>query len=576
MRKIYLFAAFAALLTVGFSSCKVFKGATVNCTPDPVEVHADSIRFQLKASVPPKSGMKKGGTYTGEAKFGSVSQGKVVFSSDKYPKVKKTGIDTTISFRRPFEKSMDGNSLLIKQDYERKGKTFELPNVENLCECCITTSKLVYEGTYLIFSTHNYVKEVRAERKAQFNFPKNVFDIQAGDYSKGDIVAIGDFLKKKYITKKVTIKGFASPEGPFARNTELSINRSKQVKTWLVEQLKTAGYDNYLDSSFFDVAVTYEDWDGFKASIQGQPYSEDVKKQIITLVSAGLDPNDLENKIMQLVGGKEKVEYILAPLRRATIEMEGFEFRRTDAEIDKVANDFIDGKLQGNIKDTFEKEEWMYAISRQDKPARKKVLLEAFRDAYSSDARAFNDLGVIALMENDADAGMNYLDKAYKLNTKDYAIQNNIGAAYVRNGKYKEAKEILENSLAGRNTPEASFNLGVVLEKMARYNMAIERFNAASSLQGAYYNAGLCKLLMGDVNGAKSSLEEAVKQSGDQMAMPYYVLAIAGAKSKDPSLMTVNLRKACQIDSSLKDKARKDLEFRNYWNNTEFKAAIGG
>jgi hypothetical protein len=40
--------------------------------------------------------------------------------------------------------------------------------------------------------------------------------------------------------------------------------------------------------------------------------------------------------------------------------------------------------------------------------------------------------------------------------------------------------------------------------------------------------------------------------------------------------MTVNLRKACQIDSSLKDKARKDLEFRNYWNNTEFKAAIGG
>lgn len=576
MRKTYLFAALAALLVMGFSSCKLFKGATVNCTPDPVEVHADSIRFQLKASVPPKSGMKKGGTYTGEAKFGSVSQGKVVFSTDKYPKVKKTGIDTTVSFRRPFDKSMDGNSLMIMQNYERKGKQFELPAIENLCECCITTSRLVYEGTYLIFSQHNYVKEVRAERKAQFNFPKNVWDIQPSDYSKSDITAIGDFLKKKYITKKVTIKGFASPEGPFKRNTELSINRSKQVKDWLITQLKDAGYTEYLDSNFFDVAVTYEDWDGFKASIQGQPYSEDVKKQIVTLVSAGLDPNDLENKIMQLVGGKEKVEYILAPLRRATIEMEGFEFRRTDAEIDKVANDFIDGKLQGNIKDLFKQEEWMYAISRQDKPARKKPLLEAYRDAYPADARAFNDLGVIALMENDADAGMNYLDKAYKLSTKDYAIQNNIGAAYVRNAKYKDAKDMLENSLAGRNTPEASFNLGVVLEKMARYNMAIERFNAASSLEGAYYNSGLCKLLMGDVNGAKSSLEEAVKQTGDKMAMPYYVLAIAGAKIKDPSLMTVNLRKACQLDSSLKDKARKDLEFRNYWNNTEFKAAIGG
>jgi tetratricopeptide (TPR) repeat protein len=575
MRKFYLFAAFAALLTLGFTSCKVFKGATVNCTPDPIEVHADSIRFQLKASVPPKSGLKKGGTYTGEAKFGSASQGKIVFSSDKYPKVKKTGIDTTISFRRPFMPSMDGNSLMIKQDYERKGKTFELPNVENLCECCITTSRLVFEGTYLIFSTHNYVKEVKAERTAQFNFPKNVDDIQSGDYSKSDITAIGDFLKKKYITKKVVIKGFASPEGPFKRNTELSINRSKQVKTWLIDQLKAAGYDNYLDSSFFDIAVTYEDWDGFKQSIQGQPYSQDVKSQIISLVSAGLDPNDLENKIMQLVGGKEKVEYILAPLRRATIQMEGYESRRTDAEIDQIANDFIGGKLQGNIKDKFEKEEWMYAISRQAEPGKKKALLEAFRDAFPADARAFNDLGVIALMENDADAGMNYLDKAYKLNTKDYAIQNNIGAAYIRNAKYKDAKEMLENSLAARNSPEANFNLGVVLEKMARYNMAIEKFNAANTLGGAYYNAGLCKLMMGDVNGAKSSLEEAVKQTGDKQALPYYLLAIAGARSKDPSVLTLNLRKACTMDSSLKDKARKDLEFRGYWNNTEFKAAIG-
>lgn len=576
MRKYYLFAAFAALLMVGFSSCKVFKGATVNCTPDPIEVHADSIKFQLKASVPPKSGLKKGGTYTGEAKFGSVSQGKIVFSADKYPKVKKTGIDTTLNFKRPFQPAMDGNSLMIKQDYERKGKTFELPNVENLCECCITTSRLVYEGNYLIFSTHNYVKEVKAERTAQFNFPKNVWDIQEGDYQKSDIVAIGEFLKKKYITKKVVIKGFASPEGPFARNTELSKNRSKNVQDWLVAQLKAAGYNNYLDSSFFDIQVTYEDWDGFKAGIQNQPYSQDVKSQIISLVSAGLEPNDLENKIMQLVGGKEKVEYILAPLRRATIQMEGYEARRTDAQIDSIANAFIDGKLQGNIKDIFEKEEWMYAVSRQVKPAKKKPLLEAFRDAYPADPRAFNDLGVIALMENDADAGMNYLDKAYKLNTKDYAVQNNIGAAYCKNGKYKEAKDALENSVAARNSPEANFNLGVVLEKMARYNMAIEKFNAATSLNGSYYNAGLCKLMMGDVNGAKSSLEEAIKQTGDTQAWPYYLMAIAGARSKDPSVLTLNLRKAATIDSSLKDKARKDLEFRGYWNNTEFKAAIGG
>lgn len=575
MRKVFNVVAFAALVSLGVWSCKPFQGAAVNCTPDPIEVHADSIKFQIKASVPPKSGMKKGGTYIGEGKIGGASVGKVVFSAEKYPNVKKTGIDTTIKFNRAFESKMDGNSLMIKQDYERKGKTFELPAIENLCGCCITTSQLVYEGTYMVYSEHSYQKEVKLDRSAQFNFPKDVFDIQEGDYNKGDILAIGEFLKKKNIAQKVWIEGFASPEGPYKRNVELSVNRSKQVEAWLIERLKENGYDNYLDSNFFDIRVTHADWDGFKASINSQPYSQDVKSQIISLVSAGLNPDELEKKIMQLVGGKDKVEHILAPLRRATIKMEGNEFRRTDAEIDKIAQDFANGNFSGNLKDTFEKEEWLYAISRQPKPSKKKVLLEAFRDAYPADPRAFNDLGVVSIMQGDGEAGMNYLEKAYKLNTKDHAIQNNMGVAYIKNGKYRDAKETLEGSLAAQNTPEASFNLGVVLEKMARYNLAVEKFNSASSLNGAYYNAGLCKLLMNDVNGAKSSLNEAVKQTGDNYPMAYYVLAIAGARSKDPSTMSVNLSKACKLDGKLKTKARNDLEFRNYYTNTEFKAAIG-
>ena len=574
MRKVFQFVALATLISLGFSSCKVFQGASVNCSPDPIEVHADSIKYQIKASVPPKSGMKKGGTYVGEAKIGGVSQGKVVFSADKYPEVKKTGIDTTIKFRRAYEDKMNGNSLLIKQSYERKGKNFELPDVEDLCGCCITTSREVYEGSYLIYSEHAYQKEVKADRSAQFNFPKNVFDIQPGDYNKSDITAIGDFLKKKYITKKVVIEGFASPEGPYKRNVELSVERSKQVQAWLTEQLKAAGYDNYLDSTFFDIRVTNEDWDGFKQSIQSQSYPQDVKNQIIQLVSAGLEPNALERQVMALVGGKDKVEFILAPLRRATIKMEGYEARRTDAEIDQIAVDFVRGSGSGNLKDTFEKEEWLYAISRQDKPRAKKVLLEAFRDAYPADARAFNDLGVRSLISNDANTGMNYLEKAYKLNTTDNAILNNLGVAYLKNGKYRDAKTSLESSVSATSTPEANFNLGVVLEKMARYNQAVQKFQVANELKGANYNAGLCKLLMGDLNGAKTSLNEAINQTGDDEAMPYYVLAVAGARAKDASLMGKNLRKACSLDDSLKAKARKDLEFRNYYTNTEFKAAV--
>jgi len=540
--------------------------------PDPLEVHADSITFTIKAGVPPKSGMKKGGTYVGEGKIGGVSQGKVVFSADKYPDIKKMGLDTTITFKRSYFDKMNGKDLVIKQSYERKGKTFELPDLENLCSCCITTPYNVFEGSYLLFSKHEYQKEVKAERSAKFNFPKNVFAIQEGEFNKGDIVAIGEYLKQKYITDKVVIEGFASPEGPYARNVELSVNRSKEVQAWLTEQLKEAGYDNYLDSTFFDIRVTNEDWDGFKNSIQGK-YSPEVTNQIITLVSAGLDPNDLEKQIMALVGGKDKVEYILAPLRRATIKMAGYEKRRTDEEIDKIAADFIRGN-GADLKTVYEKEEWLYAVSRRQKMSGKKALLEAFRDAFPTDPRAFNDLGVIALLNGDLDAGANYLDKAYKLKKDDYGVLNNAGVAYLKQGKYRDAKTVLENSIATTSSPEANFNLGVVLEKMARYNQAVEKFNLAGELDGAQYNAGLCKLLRGDVNGAKTSFNEAIRKTGDTMAEPYYGLAIAGARSKDASLMGANLKKACKIDGSNKDRARKDLEFRNYYTSAEFKAAV--
>lgn len=573
MRKSLFLVTLAAVVSLALSSCKGFKGAEITCSPEAIEVHADSVKYTIKASVPAKSGMKKGGTYIGEAKVGGVSQGKVVFSTDRYPNVKKTGIDTTIKFARPYVEKMNGNTVVIKQSYERKGKEFELPDIENLCKCCITTPYWINEGNHYIFSTHKYEKEVPIRLEAKFNFPKNVDEIQPGDYNKSDIKAIGDFLTKKYPATSITVQGFASPEGPYKRNVELSTNRSKQVQDWLTEQLKAQGYENYLDSNFFKITVTHEDWDKFKADIQNQPFSDGVKKQIISLVSAGLEPNKLESEVMALVGGKEKVEYILAPLRRATIVVEGFEARKTDAEIDKIAEDFAAGNFKGNLKDTFEKEEWMYAVGRQRRLSTKKALLEAFRDAYPSDARAFNDLGVIAMKQNDADAGMNYLEKAYKLNTNDYAILNNIGAAYTKKGKYKDAKEVLEKSVSARNTPEANFNLGVVYEKMARYNRAVEKFNNAGDLEDAAFNAGLCKLLMGDVNGAKASLGKATKEDPNA-ASPFYVMAVAGARSGDISTCLSNLKQAIDLDGNLKAKARGDLEFMKYFNNSEFKTLV--
>ncbi|MCB9232279.1 MAG: hypothetical protein H6581_11480 [Bacteroidia bacterium] len=575
MKHNHLIIAVIVLLVGTFYSCKNFQGAAVTAKPDPIEVHADSVKYSIRATVPPKNKFKKGGTYTGEAMIGSRSQKKVVITSEKYPKIKKTGVDTTVNVSRGYTDDMNGNPLMLKQSYDRKGKEFELPNVENLAQCCITTSRLVCEDPKFIFVDcleNKYEKEKPLSLEARFSFPKDVFKIQEGDYKKSDIVAIGDFLTKKYPATKITIKGFASPEGPYKRNVMLSVNRSKQVQEWLTGKLKESGYESYLDSNFFDISVTHEDWEGFKASVNGLPYTQDIKSQILEIISAGLSEDDKEAQIMALVGGKEKVENILAPLRRATIKIEGYEPRKTDQEIDKISQDFIDGKFSGSLKETFEKEEWLYAICRVTSLDGKKVLLEAFREAYPSDHRVFNDLGAVYLSQGDTKAGLEMLEKADKLKTGHYAISNNFGVAKMMDKQYRDAKSLFETSLAGKSTPEANFNLGVVLEKMARYNLAVEKFNSASGMDCGNYNAGLCKLLNNDLAGAKASLTEAIKENKEH-ALSYYVMAVAGARASDASTMTVNLKKACQLDGTLSTKAKSDLEFRKYWSSAEFKAA---
>ena len=95
MKKILPFAGIAVVV-FALGSCKAFKGAAISAKPDPIEVHADTIKYEIHATVPPNAGIKKGGIYSGDAVIGSRNQAKVGISTDKYPAIKKTGVDTTI------------------------------------------------------------------------------------------------------------------------------------------------------------------------------------------------------------------------------------------------------------------------------------------------------------------------------------------------------------------------------------------------------------------------------------------------------------------------------------------------
>ncbi len=73
-------------------------------------------------------------------------------------------------------------------------------------------------------------------------------------------------------------------------------------------------------------------------------------------------------------------------------------------------------------------------------------------------------------------------------------------------------------------------------------------------------NLALAKLLNGDANGAKTTLENA----NDDSAMSSYLLAICCARLGDGDGVKRNITDALTKDGTLRGKAQTDLEFQNF------------
>lgn len=560
-------------------SCAKFKGTTVSINPNPLEVHADSVRYSGKVVIPPKSGFRPKSTYTGKLVIKNGEQRyevrTITISADQYPKkqLKKEGATLTTQGSFAFQEGMDGGMLVAENSYERKGKNFDLPDFD-LAPCCITTSRLVDDRPYVLFEQHSYTSRRPITLEALFQFPQNVHLIQPGEYEKQSIREIVAFLQKKYPMSSVTLAGYASPEGRFRRNQFLSLNRYKEVQKWLIEQMRKEGYKEYLDTTFFRVSATPQDWENFKQNLAQTSLPENVKQQVIQVIASNLDPDAKEQKVMQLVGGPKEVEFILAPLRRTYVRVEGFSGRLTDQQIDSIANAFLTGSIsQEVLLNTLLQEELYFATTRQTEAQDRERLLKAYISRYGQDHRALNDLGALAFAAGRLDEAVDYLNSANRITPNNHAVLNNLGLVYAARKDYAQAAQNFQASYAAKPTPEAAFNLGVIYEKRAQYAAAAEAFGNAGDLAGAHYNAGLSRLLMNDLAGAKVALERALQQDPNN-ARAYYVLAIVGARSADNNLLITNLRRAVQQDRQLAQKAQKDLEFRKQRDSAEFKAAV--
>ena len=142
-------------------------------------------------------------------------------------------------------------------------------------------------------------------------------------------------------------------------------------------------------------------------------------------------------------------------------------------------------------------------------------------------------------------------------------LKNNLGVLALRAGDLAKAEEYF-GAAAGVGA-ELDNNLGIVSIHKGDYDAAMRYFGNSTTC-----NAALAKILAGKYDAALSTLNANTMEVG----FKYYLKAICGARTADNDLMFDSLRKAVDLDGSLKELAAKDMEFGKFLEDATFKSIV--
>lgn len=237
--------------------------------------------------------------------------------------------------------------------------------------------------------------------------------------------------------KSIRITGYASPDGNTKENERLAGNRAIQFKNYLQKQFKLS------DPSLITIDWVGEDWKGLQRLISGsqKPYSSRVEA-IFQLTS---DSDSRRKQIKAMDKGevyKDIEKSFFSRLRRMelTVEMEST-VEMTDnsrlieqvytqpeklslPEILRVAALYRPGTEQ--YREIYEIAAYTYpssAVAQLNAAAASlalgdKELARYFFQQVSSDPRAYNNLGVLSLMDGDKESAITYFRKSTSQNPR--------------------------------------------------------------------------------------------------------------------------------------------------------------
>ncbi len=591
MRK--LFYATIVLAAFVLTGCPVDKMAQMaedqqlTITPNPLELHGDSVVFTADLNLPVKM-LKKSTVYTAKFiyKYGDqeLEVGTIDFKAEDYPQSDVTPPRVSKNFSFAYSDAMKNGTLEvvgIAKD-TRKDKSAETPRLP-VADGIITTSRLVKSVYFPAYAEHGYNNdEELIPTNIDFFFDQGRSNLKYSERRSARGKAFEAFVAEKNATKTVTITGTHSPEGPERINSRLSEDRAKVIENYYKKQMDKYDYAGMADSIGFVLKPIVDDWSQFKSALADyEGVSDDQKSEILNIINGPGVFEDKEKTLQKLGSYRTVFKDVYPGLRAAKTAILTVKDKKTDAQISVLAKGIADGTAS---QDTLSNEELMYAASLTPSLAEKEGIYKAVikkSDAANAHANLAATYVAMAMEDGSKASEMAGLAETQVdlANTKEPSAEAYTTAAsvYLIQGNMEKAADALAKAASMDPSAETANGLkgvrGAIEIRRGQYSDASGSLSGAIESADNLFNKGLSYLLNKDNDNALSAFGEAAALQSDY-AMAYYGMAIANARKEDGSKVAENLKSAVGYDTSLKAIAINDLEFKNFAADAAFTDAL--
>ena len=586
-----LIPLFIAGLTT-FSSCtlnkmaKLAKEQKLEVNPNPLEVHADSVVFDLSAVLPQKL-LKKGFNYSIDPsyKYGEESEKlrSILFKGDDYPDASQSPkLNERLGFA--YNPNITNGDLIIsgRAIDSRSGKEKKAVDGLSIAQGLITTSTLVENVSSPAFSFHGYNdQEELIPTYVEFFFQQGspYLNLRATDNST-ESKQLKAFVAEKNVTRTVIIKGTHSPEGTERVNSKLSEERAQAVERQYRKLMKRYDYQGVADSINFIVKPIIDNWSEFKNGLNSfDKLTEAQKAELVNIVNGPGSFEEKQDRIAQLPFYKSVILKDFYPtLRNARTEILTVKVKKSNAEIAILAQKIVKGLVEA---DQLNDNELLWAAhmtpSLDEKAAIYDVLVRR-----SNAVEAHNNLSAVYIAKAVEATGnkQNRLierakteaELANKIAETPEAYANLANASYLE-GNVKGAYELISKALSLNPSTYSSSDIkstkGALEIRLGKYTEAIKTLNSANQTADNLFNKGLAQLLLKQYSAAVSTLTDATNKNKD-FAVAHYATAVAFARQNRESNAVESLKEAIKLSPSLKGKAATDLEFSKISTSQNF------